>query len=195
MTPAGVRLADDLGDLEPATSWLRLNTDLLRPGMRALDVACGSGRHAIRLAAAGLKVTAIDRDERRLESLRERALRLGVPVTIESRDLEQPWTDLGDGLFDLVVVVHYLHRPLFPALAHALAPGGFLIYETFTEAQASRGHPTNRAFLLRPGELRRLVQPLAVLREREGVFEARDVASIVAVRTVRDGRDLTGDHS
>ena len=38
--------------------------------------------------------------------------------------------------------------------------GGVLVYETFTRAQAARGKPTNPAFLLEPGELSTLVQPL-----------------------------------
>ena len=53
--------------------------------------------------------------------------------------------------FDVIVVVHYLHRPLFPQLLAALRPGGVLVYETFTTAQAARGKPTNPDFLLRPG--------------------------------------------
>ena len=82
----------------------------------------------------------------------------------------------------MLVVVHYLHRPLFPALLAALAPGGVLVYETFTVAQAARGRPTNPAFLLEPGELPRLVAPLEVLAAREGDFEGRMVSSVVAVK-------------
>jgi len=61
--------------------------------------------------------------------------------------------DLGTEAYELVLVVHYLHRPLFPSLVRALAPGGLLLYETFTTAQAARGKPTNPDFLLEPGEL------------------------------------------
>ena len=32
--------------------------------------------------------------------------------------------DLGDGVYDLIVVIHYLHRPLMPALVRAVAPRG-----------------------------------------------------------------------
>ena len=84
--------------------------------------------------------------------------------------------------YDLIVVVHYLHRALFPALRSALRPGGILVYETFTRAQALLGKPTNPAFLLEPGELRNLVAPLEVLVEREGEFEGRMLASVIAVR-------------
>ena len=96
-------------------------------------------------------------------------------------DLETaPTLDLGQVRYDAVVVFNYLHRPLFPALRGALKPGGRLVYETFTVAQAARGKPTNPAFLLQPGELRSLAAPLTVLREREGQFDGRFVASLVA---------------
>ena len=89
---------------------------------------------------------------------------------------------LSGGVFDVIVVVHYLHRPLFPSLVNALRPGGVLVYETFTRAQAARGKPTNPAFLLEPGELLTLVRPLEVLASREGDYDGRSVASIVATR-------------
>ena len=78
--------------------------------------------------------------------------------------------------------MHYLHRSLFPALIGALAPRGVLVYETFTRAQAARGKPTNPAFLLEPGELLELVRPLDVLVSREGDYDGRMIASVIARR-------------
>jgi hypothetical protein len=46
--------------------------------------------------------------------------------------------------------------------------------------QAAQGHPRNPAFLLQHGELARLVAPLAVLRDRDGAFDGRCVAGVVA---------------
>lgn len=170
------------GPIDGPASWLLENADLLRRGMRVVDVAAGRGRHALLLAGAGFSVTAIDRDAARMHRLQAIATRLEWPLTTVVRDLETDGADLGDGAYDLVVVTHYLHRPLFPALVRALAPDGLLVYETFTTAQAARGKPTNPAFLLEPGELPRLVAPLEVLRSREGEAEGRMVASIVARR-------------
>ena len=96
-------------------------------------------------------------------------------------DLENGTPFLEPDSFDLIVVVHYLHRPLFPALVSALRPGGVLVYETFTRAQAARGKPTNPAFLLEPGELLTLVRPLTIVTSREGDFEGRMLASVVAL--------------
>lgn len=163
------------------SSWLLANADLLpRDRGRALDVASGRGRHALLLAAAGFEVDAIDRDEAALAELRRSAARLELPVTTQTRDLESGEVDLGAERYALVVVFHYLHRPLFPAIVRALAPGGLLLYETFTVDQAARGQPTNPAFLLQHGELPRLVAPLEILRERDGAFEGRDVAAVAA---------------
>jgi len=50
-------------------------------------------------------------------------------------------------------VANYLHRPLFPRLLDCIAPGGVMIYETFAAGNERYGRPSNRAFLLRPGEL------------------------------------------
>jgi hypothetical protein len=61
-----------------------------------------------------------------------------------------------------------------------MAPGGILLYETFTEEQARRGKPTCPDFLLKAGELPQLVQPLEVIREREGEFEGRLVSGVAA---------------
>jgi hypothetical protein len=77
-------------------------------------------------------------------------------------------------------VFSYLHRPVFPALLRALAPGGLLFYETFLVGQQERGHPKNPAFLLEPGELAARVAPLTVLRSREGDYDGKLVASVVA---------------
>jgi SAM-dependent methyltransferase len=112
-----------------------------------LDLAAGAGRHTRLLLDMGFRVTAVDRD---LSALRELA---GPRCTVRELDLESGggWALGGD--YDGIVVTNYLHRPLFPALAAALAPGGILIYETFAAGNERFGHPRNPDFLLCPGEL------------------------------------------
>lgn len=171
-----------VGAIAPPSDWLLENADLLPPAGLALDVACGSGRNASFLAAAGYRVRALDRDAAALAELTATATRLGLPVAAEVLDLESEGVEVGDAAYELVVVAHYLHRPLFPALRQALVPGGVLVYETFTVDQALHGHPRNPAFLLEHGELPRLVAPLEVLRQRDGEFRGRRVAGVVAVR-------------
>jgi SAM-dependent methyltransferase len=163
--------------------WLTDHAHLLPERGRALDVACGRGRHALWLAARGLQTHAVDRDADTVAFVRAEAARLQVPVMADVLDLETGHAQLPTDTYDAIVVVHYLHRALFPTLVAAVRHGGLLIYETFTVAQARRGKPTNPDFLLQPGELLRLVAPLDVLDAREGEYEGRDVASVVARRT------------
>lgn len=162
--------------------WLFECGDLVPRSGRALDVACGRGRHALLLASTGLQVTALDRDAAALSRLQDVADRLGLTVQTRVVDLESGSPDLGDDGYDLVVVTRYLHRPLMPHLLMSLAPGGALIYETFLAQQATTGHPTNPAFLLQPGELVELVRPLEVVRTFEGEFDGNWIAAVAARR-------------
>ena len=179
------------GRVSGPSSWLLANADLLPPASALLDVACGRGRHALLLAAAGHRVRAVDQDAEAVAELAEVAGRLGLDLRAEVTDLEAG-VDLGRESWDVIVGFRYLHRPLFPALATALRPGGLLLYETFTVDQAARGRPTDPRFLLHHGELPRLVAPLEVVRAREGEFEGRMVSAVAAVkpgrRPAQDGK-------
>jgi SAM-dependent methyltransferase len=120
---------------------------------RVLDLACGTGRHAVYLAARGHPVTAVDIDLTLSEPLRH-----ALGVEWRQADLEaMPWP-FPDEIFETVVVTNYLHRPLFEPLLAAIAPGGLLVYETFSMGQAKYGRPRNPAHLLMPGELLELVR-------------------------------------
>jgi len=112
-----------------------------------LDLAAGSGRHTRFLLETGFAVCAVDRDISALLPL------AGAGCEVRQIDLETgaPWV-LGTG-YDGIVVTNYLHRPLLPAIAEALAAGGVLIYETFARGNERFGRPHNPDFLLRPGEL------------------------------------------
>ena len=162
--------------------WLLQNSDLLPWGGKALAVACG----------AGLQVTAVDVDAGRIAALEDLAARLELPLRAVVADLESGEDHLGREAYDLVVVIHYLHRPLFPSLIQALRPGGLLLYETFTTAQAARGRPTHPDHLLEPGELRRRLEGLEILRYREGEHEGRMVAGAAALRPAAGSPSASG---
>ncbi len=130
----------------PPSDWVVRWTPLLPPRAQVLDVACGHGRHARWLGAAGHHVTAVDRDPALLAPL------AGIAETLVA-DLEAaPWP-LPGRHFDAVVVTNYLWRPLFPALMAAVKPSGLLIYETFAQAHAALGRPRRPEFLLCEGDL------------------------------------------
>jgi len=71
------------------------------------------------------------------------------------------------------VVTNYLHRPLLPAIANALAPEGILIYETFALGNERLGRPRNPDFLLRPGELLQAFARLTVIAFEEAKSQCR----------------------
>jgi 2-polyprenyl-3-methyl-5-hydroxy-6-metoxy-1,4-benzoquinol methylase len=151
-----------------------------------LDVACGEGRHSLAAAALGAEVVALERDETKLATAREHAADRGLTVDWRVADLEGPWPELG--CFDAVLVFNYLDRARMPSVRDAICPGGILLMETYLTTQRELGWgPTSDDHLLRPGEIARLVAPLAIQHGRE-VLEAVDaerwraVASIVAVR-------------
>ena len=133
---------------EAPSAWVVRWTADLGGGTSVLDVACGAGRHAQRLAARGCKVTAVDRDRAVAQPLASEP-----NVEFIQADLEADVWPLADRQFDVIIVTNYLHRPLFAALKSALAPGGLLIYETFAVGNAAFGRPSNPNFLLRPREL------------------------------------------
>jgi len=157
----------DPHDLQTPSAWVVRWAGLVPAGGRVLDIACGSGRHARYFAGRGHPVEAVDRDPAKLAPL------AGIPeIHTRAANLEMgPWP-YADRRFAGIVVVHYLHRPLFPCLLAALAPDGVLIYETFAAGNERVGRPSNPAFLLDPGEL------LEVVRGRLKViaYEALEVS-------------------
>jgi rhodanese-related sulfurtransferase len=173
------------GPVRGPSPWLLENLDLLPPRGTLLDVASGRGRHALLFAAAGWAVRAVDRDAEALGALAAWAEALELPVKTEVVDLEKGPPALGTRAFALIIVFRYLYRPLVPALIEALSPGGLLLYETYTKAQAEKGHPRNPAFLLEPGELLELFAPLEVLRHREGEFDDGCLASLAARKPIQ----------
>jgi malonyl-CoA O-methyltransferase len=79
-------------------------------GRRALDLGCGTGRHAIWLARAGAIVTAVDFSDGMLAEARRKSA--GLSIDFRALDLHQP-LPFADGTFDLIVsglVLEHLDR-------------------------------------------------------------------------------------
>ena len=131
-------------------------------------------------AQAGYEVTGVDRSPEALAA----ASAWGETVLA---DIENgPWPFMmADKLrtFDAVVVTNYLWRPLFGMMAHSIAPGGVLIYETFARGNETVGKPSRPDFLLERGELLRAFPTLRVIAYEDGFLQdpARFVQRLVAV--------------
>ncbi|TAL11584.1 MAG: dihydroneopterin aldolase [Nitrospirae bacterium] len=176
--------ADDPQGVKPA-GWLVRHRPLYAPG-RALDLACGRGRHARYLAREGFQVEAWDRDAEALKELRATADSSGLStITTSLVDLEQT-PEIPPASFDLITVFYYLQRDLMPQIARALKPGGILVYETFLIDNHERfNHPRRREFCLNHNELLSLFGDLHVLAYREGALDPQKgpfTAALVAQR-------------
>jgi SAM-dependent methyltransferase len=165
------------GDERQPSTFLVEHTHRLPPG-RALDLACGTGRHALYLARHGWRVEAIDFARAGLQRLLTAARRQALPIEVVQADLEQ--FPLPTNSHDLIVNVRYLQRSLFAPIVASLRHGGVLLFETFIRDQTTLGHPRNPAFLLDRGELPRAFSSLALVASEEGRFETESGPAFLA---------------
>lgn len=169
---------------EPLPYMLRCLPRLPRRGC-ALDVAAGLGRHSLLLARRGLHVDAVDISRKGLQIARNRARQTNLTDQIRFivADIERPW--LPQATYDVVVVLFFLYRPLFPLIKDRLAPGGWLVYESFTIDQETTPHsnrPIRRELMLQPGELRAAFAGLEILFYDEGDHHGKATARLLARR-------------
>lgn len=143
------------------------------PRGRALDVACGAGRNALLLAQAGFEVDAIDISEVAIERARAEAAARELEVNWMVADLDE--TDPEPGAYDVILVIRYVNRPLWPKLARALRPDGWLVIEHHLQTSVAVDGPSSDEFRLAPQELlREYAASLRVLSFEELIEAERD---------------------
>lgn len=135
---------------------------------QALDIASGAGRNALFLAEKGFDVTAVDIAQPGLDQGARRAAERSLSITWQQTDLENG--GLPPGPYNLIVNINYLQRSLVPHLKSALAPGGYIVFETYLIDQQTIGHPENPDYLLAHNELLNYFRDLRILYYREGKF-------------------------
>jgi 2-polyprenyl-3-methyl-5-hydroxy-6-metoxy-1,4-benzoquinol methylase len=107
----------------------------LKPGVRLLDVACGSGNLCIPAAKADAAVTGVDIAPNLLDEARSRAAQESVDIAFDEGDAEQlPYQD---GAFDIVVSMFgamFAPRPEVVAreLSRVCRPGGQIVMANWT---------------------------------------------------------------
>ena len=178
---------------------LRKAIENLKTG-RALDIACGVGRHAIYLAELGWQVTAVDSSRVGIEILqqraRERSARIHVPTRRDSqasclREIDARVANLETGEFqiepdtyDLICDFYYLQRELFPAIRAGVKSGGMFVAAIHLNDGNPDAKPHNPAFLLESGELQTLFSDWEITYYREGASDEgghhHDTAYLIA---------------
>lgn len=144
-----------------------------------LDVAGGTGRNALWLAARGFAVTLTDVSAVGLEVARTEATRRRLEVETVELDLELK--DCPPGPWDLILCFHYLKRSLFAVFPTVLRPAGMVVGELATVRNLERHENPRRQFLLEEGELPGLVQELDLVMYTEGWTETdQHLARLVA---------------
>ena len=151
---------------------------------RALDLACGVGRHALYLAKRGWQVTAVDSSKVAIEILLERAKELELQVDARVADLETGEFLIEADGYDLIVNCCYLQRDLFPAIKAGVKAGGCVLAVIGMLDDDPEVKPMNPAFLLQPGELRAHFDGWELLHDCESkpAIGRRTMAEIVAKR-------------
>jgi SAM-dependent methyltransferase len=124
-------LSDARSDAETELIWRLLD---LRPGMRVLDLACGHGRIANRLAARGCQVTGLDATPLFLEHARRDAAQRGVAVDYVEGDMRSlPWTQHFDRVINWFSAFGYFddpaNRKVLTEIARVLEPGGWVAFD------------------------------------------------------------------
>jgi SAM-dependent methyltransferase len=144
----------------------------------ALDVACGTGRHARALLATGYRVVAADLSRVALEALRS-SLPLGTSAALVQLDVEA-WP-FAAASFDVIVQIDFLDRSALAVVRHAVKPGGLLLVDTFAGPPLpGRPGPRRGDWRLEHGELSERFADWEVLRVDDTVGHER--AAILARR-------------
>ena len=133
------------------SSWIVEQIRNLQPlkQLQVLDFASGEGRHCINLANSNRIMTAIDKDNKKLEQYKNLDNIHTINFDLETNE-EWP---LKKNYYDVILVVNYLYRPKINNLTHLLKVGGYLFYETFAKENEKYGSPKNPNFLLKDREL------------------------------------------
>ena len=121
----------------------------IKKKMNLLDFASGNGRNCIPLSKKNIIVTAIDKDQEKLNKYKNFNNINTICFDLETKE-EWP---LVREYYDVIIVVNYLFRPNVKNLINLLKKDGFLFYETFSLGNEKYGSPKNRNFLLKNREL------------------------------------------
>jgi len=109
-------------------TFLKENVGLLPKG-KALDIAMGEGRNGVFLATQGFDVLGVDISKVGLAKAHQLAKEHNV--SIETRVVDLETVQLEKNKYDVILMMYYMQRNLFPQIKQALKPGGMVMVETY----------------------------------------------------------------
>ncbi len=130
---------------------------------KSLDLACGTGRHAIFLAENGWQVTAVDNSKVGIEIARRRAAAKAVEIDFRLADLEAGEFVPEEETYDLICDFYYLRRELFAAIKKSVKTGGIIVSTIHIYGE----NESEGSFLLREGELKEFFADFEILHYHE----------------------------
>jgi len=141
----GDSLTDERSDAEVAALVKLLELD---SPMKILDLACGFGRHANRLAALGHSVTGVDFMPGFLEIARKNAAEMGVEVNYRQGDMRQiEFMEEFDRVVLLFTSFGYFEDDenvrVMENIARALKPGGLMGFDIPNRDVIAKDLPTS----------------------------------------------------
>ncbi|MFB6082634.1 MAG: class I SAM-dependent methyltransferase [Halorientalis sp.] len=162
------------------------------PAGRALDVATGTGRNAVFLAAEGYRVDALDQSRAGLEITRENARERGVADRLEPIQTDVPSHGFPEERYAVVTISFYRALDRLSDIKAALEPGGYLFVQHHlrTTDDVDRGPSTDR-YRFAANELLRACLDLTVVYYDERI-ERSDGRRGATARVL--ARNSTGQH-
>jgi len=154
-------------------------------GRNVIDLACGAGRDSVYMAMRGWTVNSVDYKQDALD----RAINLAAINSVELSPIQIDLEDKSDPFdaesADLIMVMRYLHRPLFSVIDGLIKPGGAIFYSTFMIGCEQFGSPKNPNYLLRDGELAEIFSNFEsnyeiLIDEKRHLADGRPVACFLA---------------
>ena len=136
-------------------NWIAATLELSHDAA-VLDLGCGPGLYAVRLAERGLRVTGIDYSRRSIEYARQAAAERDLTIEFRYQNyltLDEP------PIYDVALLIYGDLCPLAPAqrdtvLDHvhrALKPGGYFVFDVTTRAHRAKYGLKNRWYVAETG--------------------------------------------
>ena len=139
----GHLLTDERSEAEAAFVIRALD---LKQGDRVLDLCCGTGRHSVPLARAGLVVTGLDMSEEYLSQARSAARKAGVKVRFVCGDMRAiPFRGEFDAVVNMFTAFGYFDEEVddqrvIESVAASLKLGGMLLLDMLNRDWVAANH-------------------------------------------------------